>query len=402
MKTSFNPFVEVKTESPLRITFIPEGITYLTEAEFPDTAINYKKIYPIADFKNDVENPLEKIVKNVIDWRKDMTVFVSPGTSITANQVKQLCEKYSLKKVKDPLKADVIILPKKENMVAHYHYKRFDVSKRLFITSSLHGIANANIVASTPGSLRPHEGIYIKELATRYALDTTITTLRNLQVSSVMTSPLRGIPYSRSVYASHPAPFVRATSSVVMAYPLTINIFDRIFSGKSLAIHENDIHGETVMDITIDNETYLRLCDMLNSPDTGNHTLAQSIMVNCNVKKSIYYLWKIMKYHFYRFNLREKSVRSMLTAMNYDQIRIFNVISFSSYLIQRNMMTEDIFKSMEPDLMDALTKASANQVFNVTFERKVPMYQQDVDDKDIKTYNPTRVADLPTEDVLPF
>ena len=61
-------------------------------------------------------------------------------------------------------------------------------------------------------------------------------------------------------------------------------------------------------------EKYETILRMLKSTDVADHTIAQLLLNNCNVNKSIYWIWKLAKngYSSRMVNLRTKKLLSKI------------------------------------------------------------------------------------------
>lgn len=126
-----------------------------------------------------------------------------------------------------------------------------------------------------------------------------------------------------------------------------------------------------VAPLVLDKEMYESLKSLLKSDDTENHKLAQLTLNTCDIKKSIFWLWKLADKHPYRMvNLRTKASRYLQTTANLSSLSRMDETKFAEWLIDKDWMTHEIFMILEKPILDALKKQCDNQYYDVTVKLK--------------------------------
>jgi len=123
--------------------------------------------------------------------------------------------------------------------------------------------------------------------------------------------------------------------------------------------------------LIMDQALYERINGMFNSSDREHWPIAEDILMTVDVDKSIYWMWKIMRNHWWRFNRRRKAVREKLT-----QHRILSVIvsrnehNFADYLVREGRLTEEIWNHLYPDIIKYMEQKIKNPWFDVELKMK--------------------------------
>jgi hypothetical protein len=102
-------------------------------------------------------------------------------------------------------------------------------------------------------------------------------------------------------------------------------------------------------------QEYETLNKMLSSNDEGDHRMAQAILNQCDVQKSIYWIWKLSKKHASDMvYLRTKASRDFNKESNLFPISWQKATAFALGLIAKNWLTEEIYQYLKPEIMDEL------------------------------------------------
>ena len=132
----------------------------------------------------------------------------------------------------------------------------------------------------------------------------------------------------------------------------------------------------------LNSEKYESLLKMLQSADSADHLMAQFLLNNCNVNKSIYWIWKLGKNYSSRMvNLRTKASRKFR-----DDSRLFHIINknsyhFVSYLKSQELLTTEIFMLLKDDLLRYAEKICNNLYFDFSLTLKEEYKQFDVSEE---------------------
>lgn len=121
---------------------------------------------------------------------------------------------------------------------------------------------------------------------------------------------------------------------------------------------EQETTGLAQADPTVLNfETASTIMNMIKSNDEGDHKVAQVLLTQVNVEKSIYWIWKIATSHWgssRAINLRTKAGRKLRDDSNYFSIANQNAGRFMSWLKDKSWLTPEIFLFLQQDILDEL------------------------------------------------
>ena len=132
----------------------------------------------------------------------------------------------------------------------------------------------------------------------------------------------------------------------------------------------------------INEETYNTLRNMLKSVDEGDHKMAQLILNQVDIPKSIYWIWKLSRdgYGNRMVNLRTKASR-----MFRDKSRLFYIWSkgpseFASFLAREGWITPELFAILKKDVLQNLKFKSSNTFYDISINLKPQYVTLDPDD----------------------
>jgi hypothetical protein len=134
------------------------------------------------------------------------------------------------------------------------------------------------------------------------------------------------------------------------------------------------IAGTTVLD----EHSYETLRHILNSNDEGDHKMAQLILNQINIEKSIYWIWKLSRQGWSTsqrmVNLRTKASRQFRDDSDLFKLASMGESSLIEYLKKKGWLTPEIFQKlvtkMNSDLVFRLKGISCAQFYNFTMELK--------------------------------
>lgn len=94
---------------------------------------------------------------------------------------------------------------------------------------------------------------------------------------------------------------------------------------------------------------------MISSSDQGDHRVAQALLNQCDVQKSIYWIWKLSKGRTqYMVYLRTKASREFEKESDLFHISYKKATAFALHLIEKKWLTEEIYQYLKPEIMDEL------------------------------------------------
>jgi hypothetical protein len=101
---------------------------------------------------------------------------------------------------------------------------------------------------------------------------------------------------------------------------------------------------------------YETLDKMLSSTDKGDHTMAQALLNQCDIQKSIYWIWKLSKKgnSSRMVYLRTKASREFEKTSNLFHISWQKATAFALNLVEKGWLTEEIYQYLKPEIMDEL------------------------------------------------
>lgn len=136
----------------------------------------------------------------------------------------------------------------------------------------------------------------------------------------------------------------------------------------------SDLKTGTVADIAavptkriLDKELYERLRSMFLSGDKGNYPIAEQILIECDIEKSAYYMWKLLKGDgvSYKLNRRLKRVREFIHNKHVSKYSYCGVYNFALYIKTEKLLTPEVWEMLKPEITDIVKKKSHNDFYDV-------------------------------------
>lgn len=129
--------------------------------------------------------------------------------------------------------------------------------------------------------------------------------------------------------------------------------------------------GEAVI---INEEIYESLLTMFSSSDEENHLMGRLILNTCDIKKSIYWIWKLSKKGWHIANrmvyLRTKASRTFRDLSRLYYISGKDAREFAKWLINEKWMTQEIYQYLETDILKLTFSQCKNSFYDVTISIK--------------------------------
>lgn len=122
----------------------------------------------------------------------------------------------------------------------------------------------------------------------------------------------------------------------------------------------------------LDEESYSTLEGMLKSRDEANHKMAQLILNTCDIRKSIYWIWKLSKSYYTNnmVNLRTKASREFRDKSELFHIACCSAIKFAEHLNKKGWITPEIYQKLEPEILNHVQRQVKNTFYDVTIKIK--------------------------------
>jgi hypothetical protein len=115
----------------------------------------------------------------------------------------------------------------------------------------------------------------------------------------------------------------------------------------------------------LNDESASRLNGMLQSKDPSDHLMAQLILVELDVKESIYYIWKLAHNNSNRMiNARTKKGRIFRDACDFWSIAHKKHEAFAVWLNNRGWLSKEIFNKLVPDIKLTIKNDNKNPFYD--------------------------------------
>lgn len=138
----------------------------------------------------------------------------------------------------------------------------------------------------------------------------------------------------------------------------------------------------------ITEDTYETLAAMIRSNDPADHLVAQMLLVQVDVQKSIYWIWQLARINANRMvNLRTKAGREFRDACNLFYLANQSATTFGSWLIKRGWMNEDIYAKIKNNLIKEEENRTHSRFYKHTLELKDTLKWLDSKDEVITINN---------------
>lgn len=126
----------------------------------------------------------------------------------------------------------------------------------------------------------------------------------------------------------------------------------------------------------LDEESYKTLYAMLKSGDEANISMAQVMLTQCNVKESIYWIWKLSTnvYVNNMVNLRTKLGRQFREDTNLFYMCSASDTKVTSWLKKKDWLTPWIWAQFKDEIRKKHQSNYSNEFFEVTLTLK-PEYE---------------------------
>lgn len=117
----------------------------------------------------------------------------------------------------------------------------------------------------------------------------------------------------------------------------------------------------------MDKELYEKLKDMFYSSDKGNYPIAEQILIDCDIEKSIYYMWKLLKNDgiIYKLNRRLKKIRNFIDMPHIRAISYKSLYNFVFYIKTEKLLTPEIWTIVESDITKMVKLKCVNDFYDV-------------------------------------
>lgn len=136
----------------------------------------------------------------------------------------------------------------------------------------------------------------------------------------------------------------------------------------------------------LDKESYETLLAMFKSREEANKLMAQVMLTQCNVKESIYWIWKLSRnaYVHDMVNLRTKLGRKFRDDSNLFWLCGVSGKSFVSWLKKKGWLTPWIWAQFKDEIRRGYEASFKNEYFDVVITLKPEYEAYNVDPQQLK------------------
>ena len=136
----------------------------------------------------------------------------------------------------------------------------------------------------------------------------------------------------------------------------------------------------------LDKESYETLLAMFKSREQANITMAQLMLTQCNVKESIYWIWKLARNVYVQdmVNLRTKLGRKFRDDSNLFWLCSTSGKSFVSWLKRKDWLTPWIWSQFKTEIRKGYEAGFKNEYFDVVITLKPEYEVYNIDPQQLK------------------
>ena len=214
-------------------------------------------------------------VNKTVDLTGAKTIYISPKCEVSREKLKSLLDSIGARVVRDPEKADLIFTNSK------YCYESADTQIYKVFEEFDH--TNGEQAFMSPDDAKLFKNSFFKK-------DDNTDFRRSIE------SINKKYKSSRNSWASASfADFNFAGTYITMESIEANLILNNLFNDGGIKVYDEAALLDKMGEAVIDRDTFEAILQMFESADTSNHTVAMTIMANCNYKKSAVYLAQISR-----------------------------------------------------------------------------------------------------------
>jgi hypothetical protein len=217
----------------------------------------------------------EEHVNKTVDLTGAKTIYISPKCEISREKLKSLLESTGARVIRDPEKADLIFTSLKYcyEIADTITYKCFDEFSH---PSGEQAFMNPDDAKLFKNSLFKRD--YNQDLE-----DSINSINSKYHAKSISWGTARFADFS-----------IAGTYITIESIEANL-ILNNLFNNGGINVYDESALLDKMGEAAIDKDTYEAILQMFNSSDATNHTVAMTIMANCNYKKSAVYLAQICR-----------------------------------------------------------------------------------------------------------
>ncbi len=283
-------------------------------------------------------------VNKTVDLTGIKTIYISPKCEVSREKLKSLLESTGARVIRDPEKADLIFTSLK------YCYEIANTITYRWFAEFSH--PNGDQAFMSPDDTKLFKNSLFKRDYNQ-DLEDSID-----KISSKYTA--RRSTWGNASFAD----FSIAGTYISVESIEANNILNNLFNENNVKVYDESALLDKMGEAAIDKGTYEAILQMFESSDATNHTVAMTIMANCNYKKSAIYLAQICRLHGYK--IWDHPTRKT--------VAFKGLISFLGKNMRHNFRFdyEDVFNiaieqgDVTPDVVDFLYELGAEEFSSTT------------------------------------
>jgi hypothetical protein len=214
-------------------------------------------------------------VNKTVDLTGAKTIYISPKCEISREKLKSLLDSIGARVIRDPEKADLIFTN------AKYCYDIADI--QLYKTFGEFYHTNGEQAFMSPDDAKLFKNSFFKK-------EDNTDLRRSIESISNKYKSVRNSWMSASF-----ADFNFVGTYMTIESIESNHILNNLFNDGGIKIYDESALLDKMGEAVIDKNTFEAILQMFKSADTSNHTVAMTIMANCNYKKSAVYLAQICR-----------------------------------------------------------------------------------------------------------
>lgn len=139
---------------------------------------------------------------------------------------------------------------------------------------------------------------------------------------------------------------------------------------KIPVISENSIFEKIGKPVILDEEVYQSIYDYFNSEDEGNQKMGSEILSNCDIDKSLYWIWTLAreKQHVLNSQSRFKNIRLFKSMSRWNDLAAMSEEDFIEYMFDKGLLTKEYFEKLWPIVARSYTKTLNSSIMTVSME----------------------------------
>ena len=352
---AYNPFIKLKQSKVDKIPWITGSYTYCySSPSSKHNVMNRGIVYQVSD---------ETIIKirDILSGKGNNTiqpkdkVFLMPGSKIP------------LFKLKEHIKS-----------IGASHVSDIDKATFFIGTDAIYGSA-------VRGNIQPSQIITTISSPTIITdFDKFIDIFPNITlIDSLSYKSLGG--YNETIIKDryHDCECCESRDRKYLITPAALNIMYNIIAKKLPVVNEGVILNQITPSVIVDEGVYEGIVSMFSSSDSSNYDVARELLANCDISKSIFYIWKLSKQFSYQlYNSRMKNIKLFVERSAWKKLYSMSEEEFIEYMYENDYLTKEFYI----ELVKMAAKKYENTLKSPVFKMKIEpsdKYKEYVGDEDL-------------------